>query len=168
MSKEIKKLKKLKWTLFSYFKYHNFNNSLLSFKYASNFKVTYTLPKHKKKDESSIYRYSHISPILPTFFKIYEWCAYGQIYKYFDQIFSSKCEYSFPHNYSKQNYLLTVVKKWKGRCLDKVVDCIKHDLFIAKLATCGSESLSLKFVFSNLVKENKEKKYKTLTIITLI
>ena len=131
---------------------------MLSFKYASNFKVTYTLPKHKKKDESSIYRYSHISPILPTFFKIYEWCAYGQIYKYFDQIFSSKCEYSFLHNYSTQNYLLAVVKKWKGRCLDKVVDCIKHDLFIAKLVTCGSESLSLKFVLSYLVKENKEEK----------
>ena len=53
-----------------------------------------------------------------------------------------------------------IVEKWKEALdkgslggalltdLSKVFDCIKHDLLIAKLATCGFDSYSLSFVFS--------------------
>lgn len=52
--------------------------------------------------------------------------------------------------------------------LSKVVDCIKHDPFVAKLVTYGFEFQLLKFVFSYLLKESKEQKHKTLTIPTLM
>ena len=55
-----------------------------------------------------------------------------------------------------------MVEKWKEpldkgglggallRNLSKAFDCIKHDIFIAKLAAYGFDSHSLSFVFSYL------------------
>ena len=49
--------------------------------------------------------------------------------------------------------------------LSKAVDCIKHDPFVANLATSGLESQSLKFVFSYLLKETKNKNTKLLQFL---
>ena len=73
--------------LFSQFIHHNFNNSLFSSNFPSSKKAAADImPAYKKKDQSDIENYRLIS-ILPTLSKICEICMYGQMDKYFDQIF---------------------------------------------------------------------------------
>ena len=89
------------------------------------------------------------------------------MYKYFDQILS-KYQCSFHQGYNTQHFLLMMVEKWKEALdkgglggalltdLSKAFVCMKHDLFIAKLAGHGFDSHSLSFLFS-CVNEGKQR-----------
>ena len=88
----------------------------------------------------------------------------------FDQILS-KYQCGFRQGYSTQHCLLMMFEKWeevldKGgfsgvliKDLSKTFDCIKHDLFIAKLATYGFDLNSLSFAFSYLHEKKERTKY---------
>ena len=83
------------------------------------------------------------------------------MYKYFDQILS-KYQCGFRQGYNTQHCILMMVEKWKEALdkgglggalltdLSKPLDCIKHDLWIAKLAAYVFDSHSLSLVFSSL------------------
>ena len=160
------KLIKSNKNLFSHFMYHNFNNSLFSSNFPSSLKAADILSTHRKKDKSDNEKYRPIS-ILPTLSKIYERCMYDQTYKYFNQILS-KYQCGFCKGYNNQHCLLMVVEKLKEALdkgglggtlltdLSKAFDCMKHDLFIAKLAGHGFDSHSLSFLFS-YVNEGKQR-----------
>ena len=160
------KLIKSSKNLFSHFMYHNFNNSLLSSNFPSSLKAADILSTHRKKNKSDNENYRPIS-ILPTLSKIYERCMYDQTYKYFDQILS-KYQCGFRKGYNTQHCLMMMVEKLKEALdkgglggalltdLPKAFDCMKHDLFITKLAGHGFDSHSLSFLFS-YVNEGKQR-----------
>ena len=95
--------------------------------------------------------------ILPNLSKIYERCMYTQMNKYFGPILS-KYQFGFRRGYSAQECLLIMIKIWRasldqnGTCavlltdLSKALDCLPHDLLLAKLHAHGCDLPSLKLL----------------------
>ena len=134
--------------------------------FPSNLKTEDILPTHKKKDKSDIEIYRPIST-LPTLSKTCERYLNNQMYIYFHQ-FLFKYQCSFRQGYNTQHCLLMMIEKWKEALdkgslggvlladLSKALDCIKHNLLIAKFTVYGFYSNLLSFVF-NYLNERKQR-----------
>ena len=134
--------------------------------FPSNLKTEDILPTHKKKDKSDIEIYRPIST-LPTLSKTCERYLNDQMYIYFHQ-FLFKYQCSFRQGYNTQHCLLMMIEKWKEALdkgslggvlladLSKALDCIKHNLLIAKFTVYGFYSNLLSFVF-NYLNERKQR-----------
>ena len=83
------------------------------------------------------------------------------MYSYFDPIFS-KNQCGFRQGHSAQHSLLVMIEKWKESLdkgglagalmtdLSKAFDCLKYDLFIAKLHAYGLDEQAVRFIHSYL------------------
>ena len=112
-----------------------------------NLKNADITPIFKKFDRLLKINYRPVS-ILATLSKIYENIFYPQIYEYVDGIFS-KYLCGFRKGYSTQHCLLFMLEKLKEALdkglttgilltdLTKAVDCISHEILIAKLHAYG-------------------------------
>ena len=99
--------------------------------------------------------------ILCNFSKIYERCIYDQIQLFFDSLLS-KYQCGFRRGYNAQHCLITLIEKWKKSVdnggafgallndLSKALDCLPHELLIAKLDAYGFDKSSLKLMHSYL------------------
>ena len=124
--------------IFSKFIFYNFSNSIFDATFPSELKNADVIPVFKKKDRNNVENYRPVS-ILPSLSMIYQWCLYGQMYKYFNHILS-KCQCGFRKGFRIQYCLLVMTEKWrkyldKGGIsgailtdLSKAFNCISHDL----------------------------------------
>ena len=95
------------------------------------------------------------------FSKIYEKIIKDQLVSGLDKYFSPFIS-AYRKEYSTQHVLTRLVKKWRERLdnnyifgtmlmdLSRAIDCIPHDLIIAKLAVYGLDDTALKLIFSHL------------------
>ena len=132
------------------------NDCIKNGKFPSNLKNADITPIFKKNDRLLKVNYRPVS-MLPTLSKIYEKILYGQIYEYFNSIFS-KYLCGFRKGHSTQHCLLFMLENLK-RSLDnglntgivltdlsKAFDCISHELLIAKLSAYGFSINSLNLI----------------------
>ena len=126
----------------------------------SRCKPSFQENSHSDKENSRPVR------ILSNISKIYERCLYKQLYDYFDVIFSrNQC--GFRKGFSVVNCLLPMIEKWRESLdqggaygalltnLSKALDCLPHELIIAKLYAYGVDMPSLKLIKSYLFKTRK-------------
>ena len=118
------------------------NNSLKYGVFADDAKIAFPFDKGKQNNEISNFR--PVS-ILNTFFKIYEKVIEDQLVSGLDKYLSPFIS-PYRKGYSTQHVLTRLLEEWRGRLdnnyivgailmdLSKAVDCISHDLIIAKLA----------------------------------
>ena len=71
--------------IFSEYISHNFSNPLFDATFPSELKNADVIPVFKKKDRNNVEIYRPVS-ISPNLSKIYEYCLYDQLYKYFNHI----------------------------------------------------------------------------------
>ena len=76
--------------------------------------------------------------------------------EYFENYFFSKYQYGFRKGFSGQHCLVSVLEKWKSATdnkklfgafltdLSKTLDCLSHDLLIAKLNAYGFSMSALR------------------------
>ena len=107
---------------------------------------------------------------------MYERCLYDQISKYFETRFS-KSQCGFRKGYSAQHCLLAMTEKWKTAVdnggvfavlltdLSKAVDCIPHDLIIAKLAAYGFDTNALRLIHNYL--SNRKQRVKINSVYSI-
>ena len=138
----------------------NINSCLAEGTIPSDFKKAVVHPTHKKERKTEKSNYRQIS-ILLNLSKIYERLLYDQMYTYFDKCFV-KHQCGFRKGYDAQHSLLVMIEKMKEArdknkvCaavltdLTKAFDCLKHDLFIAKLHTFGFDYKSLRVMYTYL------------------
>ena len=136
------------------------NPSIRSSKFHNELKEADVVPVHKKKSKLSKENYRPIS-ILPNISKVYERCLYDQMSNFFEDVFS-KYQCGFRKGYSAQHCLLVIIEKWKRIVdyggvfgalltdLSKALDCIPHDLFIARLEAYGFQIDALKLIYDYL------------------
>ena len=98
--------------------------------------------------------------------KIYEGCLYDQIQVFFDSILS-KYHCRFRRDYNAKHCLRTLIEKWKKSVdnvgafgvlftdLSKALDCLSHELLIAKLDAYGFDKNTVKLVNSYLSKRKQ-------------
>ena len=146
--------------LIAYFILHNFSNTLSCYEYPASLKYADITPIFKKDDKTDKTNYRPIS-ILPNLSKIYERFMQNQMYPYLNQIFS-KYQCGFRKGYNAQPCLMAMIEKWRkfldigGHAgalltdLSKAVDCIDHEILIAKLHAYGFDNEALKFIYSYL------------------
>ena len=87
---------------------------------------------------------------------------FKQMPEYFESFFFSKYQCGFRKGFSAQHYLVSILEQWKSATdnkkafgalltdLSNTVDCLSHDLLIAKLNTYGFNMSALRFVHSYL------------------
>ena len=93
--------------------------------------------------------------------KIFERCISCQLYSFIFE-FLSKYQCGFRKGYSTQHCLLAMLEKWKSAVdkgksfnalladLSKAVDCLSHELLLAKLNAYGFSILALRLIHSYL------------------
>ena len=95
--------------------------------------------------------------------KIYERCLYDQIQVFFDSILS-KYHCRFRRDYNAKHCLRTLIKKSVDNVgafgvlftdLSKALDCLSHELLIAKLDAYGFDKNTVKLVNSYLSKRKQ-------------
>ena len=91
---------------------------------------------------------------------------YNQIYPYFDTLFS-KFQCGFRKGFNAQHCLLAMIEKWRktldkggetGAVFSKTIDCIDHNLLIAKRDAYEFEKQSIDFLHSYLTKRKQRTK----------
>ena len=129
-------------------------------------KLAHITPAFKKGSKNSEENYRPIS-ILPNISKIYERCIYKQVSDYLGNFFS-KFQCGFHQGVSAQHCLLDMIEKWKNSIdkgktfgvlltdLSKALDCLPHDLIIAKLNAYGF-SLSASKLIHNYLSHRKQR-----------
>ena len=107
--------------------------------------------------------------VLPTVSKVFERIMDGQITTYISYYLSSLL-YGFRNGYNTQHALMRMLEKWKGGLvngenagavlmdLSKAINCIKHNLLLAKLDAYGLSHEALCLVHSFL--EDRQQKVK--------
>ena len=152
--------------IFSSFICESINNSIKSSIFPSCLKHGNVTPFHKKCNKSSKENYRPVS-ILPILSKVFERSMFTQMSSFFDDIFS-KHQYGFRKGFGTQQCLLALLEKWKrsidrGKVfgalltdLSKAVDCLHHDLLIAKLNAYGFSLPALRFIHDYLSNRKKE------------
>ena len=138
----------------------DFNRCIYNVIFPNNLKHADITPAFKKAERLRKINDRPVS-ILPTFSKVYEKLLYQQIYKYFNGIFS-KYLCGFRKDHSTQHCLLFMLESIKnapnkGLCtgilltdLSKALDCITHDLLLAKLHVYGFSKQSINLVSNYL------------------
>ena len=94
--------------IFSRLIFQNFNQSLVNGEFPQCLKQPEVNAVFKEEEKLNKSNYRPAS-ILPAISKIYKRLMYGQMYKYFDQIFS-KFQYSFRKGFSIQNCPLYMIE----------------------------------------------------------
>ena len=138
----------------------DFNASVVSGVFPNNLKYADVSPIFKQGDRSDKSNYRPIS-ILPAMSKVFEKLYSHQISKYMEP-YLSIYQCGFRKNMGAQNGLLYLLEKWR-KCLDKkgstgilltdlskAFDCLRHDLFLAKLNAYGFDYNSIKLINSYL------------------
>ena len=117
-------------------------------------------PFHKKGRRDAKQNYRPVC-ILPTLSKIYERSMVKQMSSFFEDIFS-KHQRGYRKSFSTQQCLLTLLEKWKNAVdkgkmfgalltdLSKALDCLNHELLIAKLNAYGFTLPALKLIHNYL------------------
>ena len=117
-------------------------------------------PFHKKGRRDAKQNYRPVC-ILPTLSKIYERSMVKQTSSFFEDIFS-KHQRGYRKSFSTQQCLLTLLEKWKNAVdkgkmfgalltdLSKALDCLNHELLIAKLNAYGFTLPALKLIHNYL------------------
>ena len=133
------------------------------FLHTLNLQIWHLYTKWRKKDKK--YNYRPVN-ILPTLSKCFEKGMFCQISACLDEIFL-KYQYSFRKGYSTQQCLLALLEKWKtavdkGKVfralltdLAKALDCLNHELLIAKLNAYGFTLPTLKLLHDYLSDRKK-------------
>ena len=129
--------------------------------FPDNAKIASVVPVDKgKPDKYDVLNYRPVS-ILDTFSTIYENVIKNQLVSYFDKYLSSFIS-AYRKNYSTQQALIRLLeeqrKKLDENCivgavlidLSKAFECIPHNLIIAKLAGYGTETETLRLIYSFL------------------
>ena len=129
--------------------------------FPDNAKIASVVPVDKgKPDKYDVLNYRPVS-ILNTFSKIYEKVIKNQLVSYFDT-----CLYPFMStyrkNYSTKQVLIRLLEEWGEKLdenfivgavlmdLSRAFDCIPQDLIIAKLAAYGSDTETVRLIYSYL------------------
>jgi len=129
-------------------------------RYSEDAKTALVWPIYKKDDRDQIKNYRPVS-LLNGFSKIYERFLHDSLSKFTDDIFS-KFISAYRKSYSSSHVLMRLIDDWKASLdnkklvgtvlidLSKAVDCIPHDLLIAKLHAYGLTTEALTFLYSYL------------------
>ena len=137
-----------------------FDESLCQSVFPQDLKLADVTPVFKKDNRSDKFNYRPVS-ILPNLSKIFERFMYDQMYPYFESILS-KFQCGFRKGFSSQHCFLVMIEKFKKARdeggsygalltdLSKAVDCLVHDLLIAKLHAYGFDRKSLAYIYSYL------------------
>ena len=142
------------------FLYNVFNRSLEVGEFPSGMKLANVTPVHKKGSRYDKGNYRPVS-ILPNLSKVFQRCLHKQVSDFFDTILSNyQC--GFRKGHGAQHYLLALLEKWRESIdrvlefgifqtdLSKALDCLPHDLFIAKLFAYGFNDKALRFIYDYL------------------
>ena len=133
-----------------------FNESFEKIKFPDCLKLANVTPVFKKGARTSKNNYRPVS-ILPVLSKLFERLIKKQLSEFFYSILS-KFQCGFRKSYGAQHCLLMMLETWKEdtdnnktfgtllRELSKAVDCVTHDLLIAKLHAYGFDLASLKIL----------------------
>ena len=147
---------KEKINIFSNFLCGSFNSSIKSRKFPENFKLADIIPPHKKGKKDIKGNYRPVS-ILPTLSKIFEKCILTQMLQFFSNIFL-KYQCGFRKSFSTQLSFLEMLEKLEmsvdnGKTfgdlltdLSNAIDCLGHELLIAKLSAYGLSCPALKLI----------------------
>ena len=144
------------------------NKSFTSGEFPGCLKQANVSPIFKKDDPLDKENYRPVS-ILPLLLKVYEKLLYNRLSDYVENIFNViLCGFRKAH--STQHALFKLLQSWqkeldeKGMVatalmdLFKAYDCIPHDLLIAKLNTCGIDSVGLLLIFDYLSRNKQRTK----------
>ena len=140
---------------------HDFNLAIDNGIFPSNLKQADITPAYKKGDKTDKTTYRPVS-ILPAVSKIMERIIFQQIESFSCKILS-KHQCGFRKQFNSQHCLILMLEKWKRAMdnreisgalltdLSKALDCLDHDLLLAKLNAYGFGYKSLEFMISYLV-----------------
>ena len=132
--------------IFAGFLCTNINSSFKSSSFPSCLKMANVTPLHKKGKKD---------------LKVFERSMFAQMSSFFDN-FLSKQQCGFRKGYSTQQCLLALLEKWKRAVdsgqmfgalltdLSKAIDCLDHEILIAKLNAYGFSLPALKLVHDYL------------------
>ena len=127
---------------------------VLCFFYQRFDEVEYSIHKKGKKDKKENYRPVSILPVLS---KIFERIMFIQMSAFFENIFN-KQQCGFRKGYNTQQCLLKMLEKWKPSVdeakvfgalltdLSKALDCLDHELLIAKVNAYGFSLPALRLI----------------------
>ena len=119
-------------------------------------KLVNVTPVHKMGNRSEKDNYQPVS-IWPNPSKVFKRCIYNQIVQFFDKILS-KYQCGFRKGHSAQYSLIVLLEKWKESVdqghvfgallsnLSKAIDCLSHNLLIAKLNAYGFDNKAARFM----------------------
>ena len=128
-------------------------------------KLANVTPVFKKGARTSKNNYRPVS-ILPILSKLFERLISKQLSEFFESILS-KFQCGFRKGYGAQHCLLMMLETWKEATdnnkallteLSKAVDCLTHDLLIAKLHAYGLDLASLKILQDYLTNRKQRTK----------
>ena len=141
-----------------------FNETICSSKFPTSFKFANVTPVFKQGSRNQKDKYRPIN-ILPIISKIFEKVICRQLSNHFDNIFS---KFQCGFRKGPQHCLLLLIDKWKKANdnnsvfgalltdLSKALDCICHDLLIAKLDAYGLSLPALKLI-QNYLQNRKQR-----------
>ena len=129
------------------------------------------IPIHKKEEKTNKENYRPVS-LLPAISKLFERDMYNQILSYIDKHLSPYL-FGFRKGHSTEQCLNVMIESWK-RALDQnkyvgavltdlsnAIDCLNHELLLAKLEAYGFETQPLNFIYNYLSNRNQRAKVKS-------
>ena len=133
-----------------------YNNSKNNNLYSLSIKVADVSPIHKAKERIIRKNYRPVS-LIPILSKLYERNMYDSIILYIEK-FLSPYLFGFRKGHSTQQCLFFMIDMWRKALdnrkyagailtdLSKALDCLSHELLIAKFEAYGFENTSLLFI----------------------